>query len=145
MTVALDADVLVAWAMSGAPGHDGARRLVAAEGGEGGTGIALVPQVLFEFLHVVTDERRFERPLPMREALLLARRMWEARDVLRIVPGPLVLPRTLELLSDHRLGRKRILDVALAATLEGAGILSLATFNGRDFEVFPFLEIVVPD
>jgi predicted nucleic acid-binding protein len=44
----------------------------------------------------------------------------------------------------HFLGRKRILDTALAATLEAARIRRLATFNGRDFEVFGFLEVVEP-
>ena len=40
------------------------------------------------------------------------------------------------------LGRKRILDTAFAATLEAAGVQRLATFNARDFAVFPFLEVV---
>ena len=43
-----------------------------------------------------------------------------------------------------RLGRKRILDTALAATMEAAGIKKLATLNKKDFEVFPFLELIVP-
>jgi predicted nucleic acid-binding protein len=33
---------------------------------------------------------------------------------------------------------------ALAATLEEAGIKRLATFKRKDFEAFPFLEIVEP-
>lgn len=41
-------------------------------------------------------------------------------------------------------GRKRILDTALAATLEAAGVSRLATLNGRDSQVFGFLEIVDP-
>jgi predicted nucleic acid-binding protein len=52
--------------------------------------------------------------------------------------------RTLELMERHRLGRRRILDTALAATLEGAGIRRLATFNGDGFRVFPFLDVVEP-
>ena len=38
--------------------------------------------------------------------------------------------------------RKRVLDTALAATLESAGIRRLATFNGADYAAFPFLEVV---
>lgn len=52
--------------------------------------------------------------------------------------------RTLEFLDSLSLGRKRILDTALAATLELAGVRRLATFNRKDFEVFPFLELVSP-
>jgi hypothetical protein len=43
-----------------------------------------------------------------------------------------------------RLGRKRILDTALAATVEMAGVSRLATLNARDFALFPFLELVDP-
>jgi predicted nucleic acid-binding protein len=44
----------------------------------------------------------------------------------------------------HRLGRKRLLDTMLAAILESAGIDRLATFNGDDYAVFPFLDVVEP-
>ena len=37
-----------------------------------------------------------------------------------------------------------VLDLALAATLECAGVSRLATFNGRDFAVFDFLEVIEP-
>ena len=80
----------------------------------------------------------------MREAIRLLGLVWEARDVVRVQPGANVALRTLELLERHRLGRKRILDTALAATLESAQIRRLATFNGDDFAVFPFLEVVAP-
>ena len=36
-------------------------------------GFAIAPQVLAEFIHVATDERRFERPLILREATKVAR------------------------------------------------------------------------
>lgn len=72
------------------------------------------------------------------------RRLWESAEVEQLVPGARIFPRTLELLQRHRLGRKRILDTALAATLEKAGVQSLATFNAADFRVFDFLEVVDP-
>lgn len=144
MTLALDTDVVVSWLMAGSPRHAVARSEVEREVRRPGGAIALVPQTLQEVLHVATDPRRFERPLPMKEALRLVRQLWEARDVVRVHPGPHVPLRTLELMERHRLGRKRILDTALAATLEGAGIRRLATFNGDDFRVFPFLDVVEP-
>lgn len=48
------------------------------------------------------------------------------------------------LLREHRLGRKRILDTALAAALEAGGVRRLATYNVRDYQCFPFLEPVSP-
>jgi len=78
----------------------------------------------------------------MAEALRVAHQLWNAEEVIRLFPAPEVLPRTLELMKRLRLGRKRILDTALAATLEGAGVHRLATFNPADFSIFGFLDLL---
>jgi predicted nucleic acid-binding protein len=141
VSLALDTDVLVSWAMTGAPRHAAARRLVRSEI-SAGRPLAITLQVLWEFLHVVTDPRRFASPMPMSTAIATTRALWDAPDTQRVSAGPRTAHRTLELLQTNRLGRKRILDTALAATLEEAGVRRLATFNRKDFEVFGFLEIV---
>ena len=130
--------------MAGAPHHQAARRLFSAEVGEHGISLGIAPQVMHEFLHVSTDPRRFENPLSMQAGLRWSRDLWNASEVVRILPGPGVLDRTLELLGSLRLGRKRILDTALAATLELAGVRRLATFNPGDFRSFAFLQLVAP-
>jgi predicted nucleic acid-binding protein len=138
----IDTDVLVSWAMAGSSRHAAVRQFIDREIRERGGRLGLTPQVVHEFLHVVTDQRRFENPLPMSMALRIARTLWESEEVVQILTTPEVLPRTLELMENLRLGRKRILDTALAATLETAGVRRLATFNPRDFGIFPFLETV---
>lgn len=140
--LALDTDVLVGWAHAGALRHRESRELVERELREDGGRLALTPQVVFEFLHVVTDRRRFEEPLAMEEAAEVASQLWRSPQVDRIPASPRVVPRTLELLRIHGLGRKRILDTALAATLELAGVGRLATWNVTDFAPFGFLEVV---
>jgi predicted nucleic acid-binding protein len=142
MILGLDTDVLVSWAMAGAPHHAVARQLLEREIRRGGARLGLTPQVLHEFLHIVTDARRFPEPLSMERARELAADLWDAVEVERIVPSASVVHRTLELIGRFRLGRKRILDTALAATFEAAGVRRLATFNGADFAIFPFLEVV---
>jgi len=144
MTLGLDTDVIVSWAMSGAEHHEAARTLLRREVRQAGHTLACTPQVLFEFIHVVTDPRRFERPMSMAKALDTARDFWDAPETIRVLPGPLVMHRTLELLGELKLGRKRILDTALAATFHQAGVTRLATLNGADYKVFRFLEIVDP-
>jgi predicted nucleic acid-binding protein len=52
--------------------------------------------------------------------------------------------RVIQLMRRWRLGRRRVLDTVLAATLESAGVSRLATFNVDDFSVFGFLEVVSP-
>src|SRR5260370_31551533 len=128
--------------MGGAPRHQAAVQLLDAEVRVRGASLAIAPQVVHEFLHVATDPRRFENPLSRRDGLRWARSLWSADEVVRIVPAPGVLDRTIELLAQLRLGRKRILDTALAATLELAGVRRLATFNPADFRSFTFLQLV---
>ena len=142
--LALDTDVLVHWTMEGAPHHHEVRQLLELEVREHGHRIALLPQVCWEFLHVVTDVRRFADPLTMEQALSRVRDLWGAPETVRLQPGPAVVHRVLELMRENKLGRKRILDTVLAATLEGAGTRRLATLNVDDFRIFTFLEVVDP-
>jgi predicted nucleic acid-binding protein len=144
LILALDTDVLVHWVVEGAAHHTAVRRLLQEEVQERGSWLGLTPQVAREFLHIVTDPRRFANPLTMERAGQWVRDLWEADEVERIIPTAAVLPRTLQLLEQFRLGRKRILDTALAATLELAGVRRIATLNGTDFAVFPFLDLVSP-
>jgi len=144
MSLGIDTDVLVSWAMLGAPHHDAARRLLETEIRSRTTPIALTPQVFFEFIHVVTDPRRFERPMPMNQAVSVARDLWDAPETIRVLPGPSMLHRVFELLESLCLGRKRILDTALAVTLSQAGVSRLATLNGKDYEIFAFMKVIDP-
>lgn len=143
MIVGVDTDVLAHWLMAGASRHHAARAFLAREV-EQGNQLGLTQQVIAELVHVITDGRRFERPLTMQAAIDAARHVWTAPEVVRIVPAPGALERALDLLKSYRLGRKRILDTMLAAILEAAGVTRLATFNGDDFRVFGFLEIDEP-
>ena len=145
MILGIDTDILVTWVMKGTPLHTAVRRFFQHEIHERGGVLGLTLQVAQEFLHVATDPRRFEHPLAMPEALRICRSLASSREVQWILPSSEVLPRTLDLLEQFNLGRKRILDTALAATLECAGVQRLMTLNRRDYEVFPFLDLVGPD
>ncbi len=129
--------------MVGAPHHRAVRGFLERES-QGGRRLGLTQQTLNEFLHIVTDPRRFEHPLPMPEALELSGELWRSEDVERILPTAEVHDLVCELMERFRLGRKRILDTSLAAIFKTSGVSTLATLNGRDFEIFPFLEIVDP-
>jgi predicted nucleic acid-binding protein len=67
----LDTGFLVAAEVSEHADHAGAR-LTLSELSKAGDRFALAPQVLAEFLHVVTDPNRFAHPLAMPEARRLA-------------------------------------------------------------------------
>jgi len=144
MMIGLDTDVVVHWAMDGASRHEEVRDWIRNEVSERRNRLALTQQVLREVVHVTTDPRRFEIPLSMKEALRMTLELWNGEEVVRVLPTVRVYDRTCELMERYRLGRKRILDTSLAATLEAADVTRLATLNPGDFTVFPFLELVGP-
>ncbi len=91
--------------------RDLAARLLAS-----GDRMALAPQVISEFLHVVTDPRRFSTPYDMRTARSVAERWWTARETVRVFPDEAASQQFFVWMERYRFGRKRLLDTLLAAT-----------------------------
>jgi predicted nucleic acid-binding protein len=139
----LDTGFLVASAVVEHAEHADARttltRLLTA-----GDRIAIAPQVLAEFIHIVTDPRRFARPLDMTGARHLAEQWWTAREVVPVFPDDGATRQFLAWLQQFSLGRKRLLDTLLAATYRQAGIRSLLTTNAADFAVFGVFTCITP-
>src|SRR5207244_2192712 len=109
-----------------------------------GDQIAIAPQVLAEFIHIVTDPRRFTQPLDMTAARQLTEQWWTAREVLHVFPDDGAARQFLTWLQQFALGRKRLLDTLLAATYLQAGIQSLLTTNPSDFSVFGAFTCITP-
>lgn len=139
----LDTGFLVAAEIVEHPEHAAARsrlaQLVAA-----GERIGIAPQILAEFIHVVTDPRRFKAPLSMDAARTVAQRWWTAREVDHVFPSAAATQRFLAWLEQFSLGRKRLLDTLLAATYHHAGICSVLTTNPADFAVFDVFTCITP-
>jgi predicted nucleic acid-binding protein len=142
MTVGVDTGVLVAVTVREHPAHAAAWRWFADEVRGRDGAMALAPQVLAEYAHVVTDPRRFERPLSMADALAVASRWWHARECRQVAADGDAVAIFLDWMAEHRLGRKRLLDTLLAASYRAAGVSRLVTTDGRDFEVFGGFEVV---
>lgn len=140
--IGLDTSFLVAVTVLEHPAHTAAWRLFESEirGREGS--VALAPQVLTEFAHVVTDPRRFERPLPMNQALSIGERWWQSIECRHVPTDADTVSTFLDWMTLHQLGRKRLLDTMLAATYRTAGVPRLATTDWRDFEVFGAFEVI---
>ena len=101
-----------------------------------GKTLALTPCILAEFVHVVTDARRFSQPLTMADATRLAAFWSEATEV-QLLPQDIPVTRQwLEWLVQHQLGRKRLLDTLIASTWHCAGITEIYTLNPKDFVIF---------
>ena len=139
--IGLDTSFLVGLSVREHPAHEACLRIFDAEirGGEGT--MALASQVLAEFCHVVTDARRFERPLDVAEALEISEQLWNAQECRRVDVDGEVGALFLTWMHTHRLGRKRLLDTLLAAAYHRAGVTRVATTDWRDFECYGVFEV----
>jgi len=124
--------------------HHSAARNTLADLVSSGDSIAVAPQVLAEFIHIVTDPRRFAKPLDMTAALRLANQWWTAREIVHVIPDEAATELFLTWLEEFSLGRKRLLDTLLAATYRQVGIQSVLTTNQADFQVFGVFHCITP-
>lgn len=131
--IGIDTSFIVAYEIAEHAKHAAARRFASERHTEG---FAVAAQVLTEFCHVVTDPRRFERPLSMQEAVRASRRWWRSREVTVVDAGESAGERFLNLMAMHGLGRNRLLDTMLAATYLAAGVHVIVTLDARDFGRF---------
>ncbi len=143
MAKGLDTTFLVQVEVKEHPGHAAALVLL-HKMLKDGEPLALAPQVLTEFVHVITDPKRFECPLTVSEALVRAEHWWQGEEVLQVMPTEQSTSLFLRWVAQYRLGRKRLLDTQLAATYHCAGVRQLVTTNARDYSVFGCFSIVQP-
>ncbi|MCC5850382.1 MAG: hypothetical protein JJU29_20030 [Verrucomicrobia bacterium] len=133
--IGLDATTLIAYEIKEHPLHGTVRGGIRHCLADGQT-FGLCDQTIWEFLHIVTDARRFSHPLSMDDAVKRAARWSQAREVRNLPPTEESRDWTLKWMREFKLGRKRILDTALAAVLHVNGVSRIATANRSDFECF---------
>ncbi len=103
---------------------------------------ALCPTVIDEFLHVVTDPKRFASPLSMSRALERARAWINSHETTLCFPSEESQRKQLDWIAEHRIGRKRINDTRIASIYHTHNITRFLTANVRDYAVFGVFEIV---
>lgn len=145
MKLGIDTNVLLQAHLPALDRHELAHRYLHRQLALPGVTLVVTPLVLHEFVHVVTDGRRFAPPVAMTEALAVARGYLGRSNVECIATDEPSLLLGLDLLSRHKLGRKRIADTLFAATLLTHGVHRLVTFNVADFEVFENLIAMEPE
>ena len=140
----LDTTALIEFEFSQHPNHKSTRAIV-ENVLDNGDKLGLTLQVISEFIHIASDAKRFEKPLPIKDALKRAEIWWHASEVVQVFPRIETVRLQLSWMSKYNLGRKRILDTQLAATFYSNNIKSVVTSNARDFKIFGvFTEILSP-
>ena len=143
MIYGLDTTFLVEVEVREAAGHHEARRWFRQVVGQQAR-LALTPQVLTEFVHVVTDPARFARPLDVKAAIARAQAWWTAPEVRQVYANEAAVRLFHGWMRQYRLGRKRILDTMLAATYFADGVTAIVTTNARDYRVYGVLAVHSP-
>lgn len=140
MAIGIDTSFLVAFEVAEHPLHSEARGQI-RDWVEKKKAIALCPQVLAEFVHVIMDRRRFENAVSMELALDRTEQIWNGKEVRKVYASAEATALFLHWMRSHRLGRKRILDTQLAAIYYSNQIKEIATTDFRDFDVFEVFKI----
>lgn len=140
--IGVDTSFLVGLAVREHPSHERCWALFEREIVGHPGAMAVAPQVLAEFSHVVTDPRRFETPLEMAQALELCEQWWGAVECHPVQIDAETGMLFVTWMRQFRLGRKRLLDTLLAAAYHCAGVKRLATTDWRDFARYRAFEIV---
>ncbi len=140
----VDTNVLIYSLMPELPHHDAVRSFLVAQLAHGDLTLVITPAILHEFIHVVTDGRRFEPPVSMMEALGTARAYLQHANVECLSLDALTVAGAFDLMERHRLGRKRIADTLFAASLLENGVRELITCNPADFRIFEELTLIDP-
>jgi len=103
--------------------------------------VCIPTQVLIEFINVITRQN-LKFPLSLKEAINVVQDYLNF-DIQIINHLETQIQTFIELLSSVST-RKKIFDVALAATLKDNNIEGLYSFNVNDFKDFEFLKVVNP-
>ncbi len=140
----VDTNVLIYAHMPELPDHVVVRSFLVDQLARDEVTLVITPGILHEFVHVVTDGRRFDPPVSMTDALAVARVYLEHANVECISLDAQAVAGAFELIERHRLGRKRIADTLFAASLLGHRVYELITCNPADFRIFDGLTLVDP-
>ena len=94
-----------------------------------------------EFLHVITDSKRFENPLSVSEAISVIDYWCDIDRVTVLYPDDTSFKRTLAWMNRYQLGRNRVNDTQMASCYLTSGVSTIITANPKDFEIFESFEI----
>jgi predicted nucleic acid-binding protein len=141
MICGVDTTFLVHSEVREASGHELARKWLREQLAKGGQ-MALAPQALAEFVHVVTDPARFAAPVSLDLAVGRARDWWTAREVQQVHTTATTMTVFADWMREFRLGRERIPETLLAATYWSHGVRRIVTSNEQAFAIYGCFEVV---
>lgn len=95
-----------------------------------------------EFIHVITDAKRFENAFSMKDALEIVDLWSNLEEVTIVYPDDMSFGRAKTWISIYNLGRNRLNDTNMAACYAQNGASKIITANPKDFEIFEVFDVV---
>ena len=139
--IGVDTSWLVDLEVPDSPRHEGAVKLF-EQWKQKHSSLVIFYLSFLEFQHLITDNRRFNKPLTMEQALERSW-YWIDQDRIKVVyPTETTFKRAQLWMAMYRLGRKRIYDTQLAAAFAEAGVTEIYTANPSDFEIFDAFDLI---
>lgn len=138
----IDTTFLIDLEILESPRHERAVNVFKKWLNEDDSSLVIYSNVFNEFIHVITDSKRFINPVSMQTAI---ERCWfwiDNHRVKVVYSDDDSLKRQLLWMSMYQLGRKRINDITMAAVYAQSGVSKIITANPGDFEILKAFEIV---
>ena len=121
--------------------HQNAKALYSKLANDDSVKIAIFYNCFNEFLHVITDSKRFENPFSIQEAIEVIDSWCDLENVNVLYPDDTSFKRTLVWMNMYNLGRNRINDTQMASSYITNGVSSIITANPKDFEIFECFDV----
>lgn len=133
--IAIDTNFLVDLDIIISPRHE---KVLSAfrDFGKTNTHIFITVEALLEYVHVITDSKRFSIPFTMEQALERVDYINNHPHINVLYPDEDDYKLCLDWVKQFNLGRKRLTDTLMASTYFNNGITELWTGNTKDFEIF---------
>ena len=139
--IGIDTCFLVDLYWQDSPRNKNARALFSKIANDESVSVAVYYNCFNEFLHVITDSKRFENPFSVEEAISVIDYWCDIDRVSVLYPNDTSFKRTLAWMNRYKLGQNRINDTQMASCYLTNGVFSIITANPKDFEIFESFEI----
>ena len=139
--IGIDTCFLIDLYWQDSPRNKNARALFSKIANNESVKLAIYYNCFNEFLHVITDSKRFENPLSVSEAISVIDYWCDIDRVTVLYPDDTSFKRTLAWMNRYQLGRNRVNDTQMASCYLTSGVSTIITANPKDFEIFESFEI----
>jgi predicted nucleic acid-binding protein len=137
----VDTNVLVYASLKDDPRNKAAKALL--QDSSHGT-LHISPQILTEYYSTITSRKRVTAPFAPLDAVEFMETLLEYEHV-QVLPISEDVPRRLlALLKTNPVTGPDVFDLQIVATMLAHGVTKLFTYNGRDFQQFPDVELFEP-